>query len=52
MSLKTRSSEKAPYSKTSCPRLIFCNQLIKYSVLLASLSVMIKTEERTFTASP
>ena len=30
MSLKTRGSEKVPYTKISCSRLIFCNQLIKY----------------------
>ena len=52
MSLKTRSSEKVLYSKTNCSRLIFCNQLIKYSVFLVSLSAMIKTEDRTVTASP
>ena len=37
MSLKTRSSEKVPHSKGSCSRLIFCNQLIKYSVFLVLL---------------
>ena len=35
ISLKTRGSEKVPYSK-SCSRLIFCNQLIKCSVFLVS----------------
>ena len=38
MSLKTRNSEKVPYSKSSCSRLVFCNQLIKYSVLDITLS--------------
>ena len=52
LSLKTRGSEKVTYSKSSCSRLIFCNQLIKYSVFLVSLRTMIKTEERTLTASP
>ena len=36
MSLKSRSVEKVPYSIRRCPRLIFCNQLIKYSVFLVS----------------
>ena len=52
MSLKTRGLAKVPYSKSSCSRLIFCNQLIKYSVFLVSLWAMMKTEERTLTASP
>ena len=30
-------SEKVPYSKISCTRLIFCNQLVKYSFFLVSL---------------
>ena len=33
MSLKTRGSEKVPCSKSSCSRLIFSKQLIKYSLL-------------------
>ena len=52
MSLKTRSSEKKPYSKSSCSRLIFCDQLIKCSVFLVSFWAAIKTEERTVTVSP
>ena len=32
MYLKTRGSEKVAYSKSSCLRLFFWNQLIKYSV--------------------
>ena len=38
MSLKTRGSEKVSYSKNSCSRLIFCNQLIKCSVSGITLS--------------
>ena len=52
MSLKTRSSEKVPHSNSICSRLIFCNQLIKYSMFLVSLWAMIKTEERALTLSP
>ena len=51
MSFKIRSSEKVPYWKSSCSRLIFCNHLIKYSFFV-SLWAMIKTEERALTASP
>ena len=42
--------EKVPYSKSSCSRLIFSNQLIEYSLFLVLLWVMINTEERTLTA--
>ena len=49
MSLKTRSLEIAPYSKRSCSRLIFGNQLIKYSVFLVTLWGMIKTKQRALT---
>ena len=38
MSLKTRGSEKVPHSERSYSRLIFFNQLIKYSVFGISLS--------------
>ena len=37
LSLKTRSSEKVPHSKSSCSGLIFCNQPVKCSVFLGSL---------------
>ena len=52
MSLKTRVSENVPYSKGSWSRLIFFDQLIKYSIFLVSLWIMINTEERTLTVSP
>ena len=52
MSLKSRGLEKVPYPKSSCFRLIFCNQIIKYSVFLVSLRGMIITEKRTLAASP
>ena len=42
-----KNSENVPYSKSS-----FCNQLIKYSLLLVSLWPTINTEERTLTTSP
>ena len=45
ISLKTRSSGKVHYSKSSCFRLFSENQLIKYFVSLVSLTAMIKTEE-------
>ena len=52
MSLKTRSSEKVPHSKSSySSRHSFSNQLIKYSMFLVSLGAMINTEERTLRAS-
>ena len=37
VSLKTRGSEKVPYSKSSCSRLIFYSQLIKFSMFLVLL---------------
>ena len=40
------------HSKCSCFRLIFCNQLIKYSVYSVTLWAMINTEERTLIVSP
>ena len=36
MPLKTRCSEKVPHSNSSYIWFIFCNQLIKYSMLLVS----------------
>ena len=50
MPLKTRGSEKVPHSKSSHSRLIFCNQLIKYSMLLVSFWEIINTEGRTLKA--
>ena len=52
MTTKTRGSEKVPYSKGSCSRFNFCNELIKYSLFLVFLSAMINIEERTFAVSP
>ena len=49
---KTKGSEKVLYSKSSCFRYIFCNQLIKYSLFSVSLWAMINTEERTLIVSP
>ena len=46
ISLKTRGSEKVPYSKSSSSRLIFCNQVIKYFIFLVSLWTMLNTEEK------
>ena len=37
VSLKTRGSEKVPYSKSGCSRLIFYSQLIKCSMFLVLL---------------
>ena len=37
ISLKAKGSEKVSYSKSRYFRLIFCNQLIKYSIFLVSL---------------
>ena len=39
------------HSKSSYSRLIFCNQLIKYSMFKVPLSAIINTEERTLRAS-
>ena len=49
--LKTRGLEKVSYSKSICSRLIFCNQLFKYSLFLVSLWAVIITKERTRTPS-
>ena len=51
MSLKTRGSRKVPHSKCSYSRLIFCKQLIKYSMLLVSLWAILNTAEITPGAS-
>ena len=51
MSLKNKGSEKVTYSKSSYYRLIFCKQLIKYSMFLLSFRAMTNTEERTVTTS-
>ena len=51
MSLKNRGLEKISHSKSSYSGIIFCNQLIKYSMFLVSFWAIINTEERTLRAS-
>ena len=46
---KERGSEKLPYPKSSCSKLIFFNQPITYSMFTPSLWAIIITGERTHT---
>ena len=46
---KDKGSEKVPYSKSRCSKVIFFNQTMKYSRFLVSLWAIIVTEERTHT---